>query len=419
MIGSSYVTAHSQAKEQTEGALLCGRYEVKEVLGKGGMATVHRGWDRQLQRAVAIKLLSDPQHAERFFIEAKRTAKLHHSSVISIFDTGKDGPLSFIVMELLEGETLETRLDREGALPIVEVARIGARICEGLSAAHEQNIVHRDIKPANILLITNEAGAPDLKLLDFGVAKQINGSTLETNPGVLVGTLITMSPEQIRGEPLDGRSDLYSLGITLYRAACGSWPFEQATAAELLFAHMSVKPSPLPGSDGRPEFSRLSHLLERLLAKERLERPIDAKAVRAALQAIFDAEPAASVAQTAVDPPPVPNLTLDAPSHVPLEVAEEPEPAKFTTALEVDHGSQATKPQTLFQPGMLKADDRSTRPGLLASVPQGLAKRMAAYPVVLLLVLVVLFRVSTWVLVGLGLMALFGLAAYVSGSRER
>lgn len=418
MIGSSYVTAHSQAKEQTEGALLCGRYEVKEVLGKGGMATVHRGWDRQLQRAVAIKLLSDPQHAERFFIEAKRTAKLHHSSVISIFDTGKDGPLSFIVMELLEGETLETRLDREGALPIVEVARIGARICEGLSAAHEQNIVHRDIKPANILLITNEAGAPDLKLLDFGVAKQINGSTLETNPGVLVGTLITMSPEQIRGEPLDGRSDLYSLGITLYRAACGSWPFEQATAAELLFAHMSVKPSPLPGSDGRPEFSRLSHLLERLLAKERLERPIDAKAVRAALLAILEAETPASVAEATVEAPPIPNLALDAP--MPLEVvAEEPEPAKFTTALEVDHGSQATKPQTLFQPGMLKADDRSTRPGLLASVPQGLAKRMAAYPVVLLLVLVVLFRVSTWVLVGLGLMALFGLAAYVSGSRER
>lgn len=413
MIGSSYVTAHSQAKEQTEGALLCGRYEVKEVLGKGGMATVHRGWDRQLQRAVAIKLLSDPQHAERFFIEAKRTAKLHHSSVISIFDTGKDGPLSFIVMELLEGETLETRLDREGALPIVEVARIGARICEGLSAAHEQNIVHRDIKPANILLITNEAGAPDLKLLDFGVAKQINGSTLETNPGVLVGTLITMSPEQIRGEPLDGRSDLYSLGITLYRAACGSWPFEQATAAELLFAHMSVKPSPLPGSDGRP----LSHLLERLLAKERLERPIDAKAVRAALLAILEAETPASVAEATVEAPPIPNLALDAP--MPLEVAEEPEPAKFTTALEVDHGSQATKPQTLFQPEMLNADDRSTRPGLLASVPQGLAKRMAAYPVVLLLVLVVLFRVSTWVLVGLGLMALFGLAAYVSGSRER
>ena len=416
------MTAHTEAKQQPEGALLCGRYELKEVLGKGGMATVHRGWDRQLQRAVAIKLLSDPEHAERFFTEAKRTAKLHHSSVISIFDTGKDGTSCFIVMELLEGETLERRLAREGALPIGEVARIGARICEGLSAAHELGIVHRDIKPANILLITNEAGVPDLKVLDFGVAKQIDSSTLETDPGVLVGTLITMSPEQIRGEPLDGRSDLYSLGMTLYRAACGSWPFKQETAAGLLFAHISVKPNPLPGGDGRPEFSRLSRLLERLLAKERSERPIDAKAVRAALLAIFEAERPASIAEaTTVEAPPVPNLAQGAPSQVPMELAaEEPAPSEFTTALEVDPGAQATKPQTLFHPGMLKADERSTRaPGLLASVPQGLAKRLAAYPALLLLVLVVLFRVSTWVLVGLGLMALFGLAAYVRGSRER
>ncbi len=408
----------NEVAEEPEGTLLCGRYELGPVLGKGGMATVHRGWDRQLQRTVAIKLLSDPSQSERFLSEGRRTAKIKHSSVVSIFDTGQDRTSSFMVMELLEGETLERRLARDGALPVAEVARIGASVCEALAAAHELGIVHRDIKPANVFLVTNDAAQPDVKVLDFGVAKQIDSSTLETDPGVLVGTFITMSPEQIRGEALDGRSDLYSLGITLYRAASGRWPFKQDTVAGLLFAHISVKPSPLPGSDASPEFSRLSLLLERLLAKQRSDRPNDAKTARTELLGLFDAEPPA--AEAGPELPPVPNLAWETRNELALEVAaSNPTLGELAPTLEVDRGRQSEKAQTLYQPGLLHGEGRTSRnPSLLASVPPGIAKRVAAYPALLLVLLLALFRVSTWVLVALGLISLFGLVAYLAGSRE-
>jgi serine/threonine-protein kinase len=235
--------------------LLGGRYRLEATLGHGGMGVVYRGVDLMMKRPIAVKLIRagdgvelDEEIAGRFLREAKNTARLQHEHIVEVFDLGRteEGGLYF-VMELLEGESLSARLRREGALSPETAVHIGRQICDALQAAHAAGIVHRDLKPANVMLLTR-AGDPDfVKVLDFGVAKSYasDQETQLTHTGMLVGTIDYMAPEQIMGKPVDGRTDVYSLGVVLYKMLSGHAPFRDTGVPALIHAHLNTMPKPL------------------------------------------------------------------------------------------------------------------------------------------------------------------------------
>ncbi len=243
-----------------------GPYEVLHPLGAGGMGEVYRARDPRLGRDVAVKVLPrdfarDEGRLRRFQVEARAVAALSHPHVLSIFDTGLHEGVPFLVMELLEGETLGERLGR-GPLPPRRAAELAAQVARGLSAAHEKGIVHRDLKPDNIFL--TEAGPA--KILDFGLAKLLPAQGLQlpggdsthpgpleasaTQSGILVGSVRYMSPEHAKGEEIDPRADLFALGIILFEAISGHRPFEGGSAAEVLSAILRDDPPPLTAPKG-------------------------------------------------------------------------------------------------------------------------------------------------------------------------
>ncbi len=212
-----------------------GGYEITGIVGSGGMGVVLKGLDPALLRYVAIKVLS-PQLAtcgaarQRFAREARAAAAVVHDNVMAIHAVAEANGLPYLVMPYVRGPSLEKRLQKSGALPAEEVLRIGRQVAAGLAAAHAQGLVHRDVKPANILL---EEGIARVKLTDFGLARAVNDASL-TQSGVIAGTPQYMSPEQARGEPVDHRSDLFSLGSVLYAMCVGHPPFRAETAYGVL-----------------------------------------------------------------------------------------------------------------------------------------------------------------------------------------
>lgn len=268
-----------------DGASL-GPYEIAEPLGAGGMGEVYRARDARLGREVAIKVLpeafaADGDRMRRFEREAKLLASLNHPHIASIYDIGEDDGVHFLVMELVEGETLAERLSR-GPVPFREAASVGIQIAEALEAAHARGIVHRDLKPANV--IVDEDGK--VKVLDFGLAKALaaEGSadpaaegadprTLTyqaTEAGVVLGTAAYMSPEQARGKAADSRTDVWAFGCVLFEMLSGQRPFDGDSAADTLGAVVSAEPdwASLPRSLPRP----LHRVLRRCLAKDPKER---------------------------------------------------------------------------------------------------------------------------------------------------
>src|SRR5262245_59138032 len=221
-------------------------YEVLEVVGRGGMGVVFRAFDTKLHRVVAIKALA-PQFAtssaarQRFVREARAAAAVTHDNVIAIHAVEDQGPVPYLVMQFIDGPTLQKKLDRAGQLPLKEILRIGLQIAEGLAAAHRHGVVHRDVKPANILL---ENGVERAKLTDFGLARAGDDASL-TQSGVVAGTPMYMSPEQAQGEAVDFRSDLFSLGSVLYAMCTGRPPFRAPTAVAVLKRVCEETPRPI------------------------------------------------------------------------------------------------------------------------------------------------------------------------------
>jgi serine/threonine-protein kinase len=233
-----------------------GRYEVLGPLGAGGMGEVYRARDHGLARDVALKVVTDQLAGDsvalsRFHREAKAVAALSHPNVVAIHDVGVDAEVPFVVMELLEGETLRCRLER-APLAWSETARIGAAIAEGLAAAHAKGLVHRDLKPENVFITSDSR----VKLLDFGLARlnppaasetsSVSPTQTATQPGMPVGTLPYMSPEQLQGRPIDNRSDIFSLGSVLHEMLTGRQPFRGSTAAETMSAILRDDPPVIP-----------------------------------------------------------------------------------------------------------------------------------------------------------------------------
>ena len=256
-----------------------GAYEISAKLGEGGMGEVYLGRDTKLARNVAIKVLhhedgADADSNRRLLREARAAARLDHPNICAIYEVGEADGLGFIVMQLVEGETLETRL-RRGPISVVEAVALGAEIADALGEAHAHGIVHRDIKPANIM-ITSRGQA---KVMDFGVAaitpdRATAGETMTSTAVVdspLAGSLPYMSPEQLEGGPIDGRSDVFTLGGLLYEAVTGHRPFAGASAPATISAILTSEPPPLSAHRaGVPD--QLERILRKALAKRRDER---------------------------------------------------------------------------------------------------------------------------------------------------
>ena len=257
-----------------------GSYEIVSPLGAGGMGEVYRARDLRLDREVAIKVLPElladnPEALKRFEREAKAVAALSHSNILSIHDFGDNEGVRFAVMELLEGETLRDRL-KNGPLGWRKAADVAIAVADALSAAHAKGIVHRDLKPENIFLTTDGS----IKVLDFGIARvnrpgpvtdpaglaDAETQVVHTTPGVVIGTMGYMSPEQLRGEAVDGRSDIFSLGCVLYEMVSGQKAFGRKSAAESITAVLREDPPELAGSGRQvpPDFDRVvAHCVEK------------------------------------------------------------------------------------------------------------------------------------------------------------
>jgi len=259
-----------------------GPYEILSPLGAGGVGEVYKARDTKLDRDVAIKVLPqsvavDPDTLARFEREAKAVAALSHPNILAIFDFGTHEGIAYAVMELLEGETLLGKLGA-GPIPQKQAVDYALQIARGLSAAHEKGIVHRDLKPDN-LFITKDA---HLKILDFGLAKRVEAiapgeetsaptASGHTRPGTVMGTVGYMSPEQVRGLPVDHRSDIFSFGAIFYELLSGRRAFKRDTVSDTMAAIMRDEPTELSES-GRNISPALGHLVRHCLEKDRDNR---------------------------------------------------------------------------------------------------------------------------------------------------
>ncbi|MDB4882241.1 MAG: protein kinase [Gemmatimonadetes bacterium] len=261
------------------------QYLVDAEIGRGGMAVVYRATDLRLHRRVAIKLLPpelafNPDVRERFLREAQTSAHLAHPHIVPIYTVDEREGMVYFVMALVDGESLAERLKRERLLPIADARRILADVADALAYAHERGVVHRDVKPDNIML---ERSTGRAVVTDFGIARAAAGDSRLTVTGVAVGTPAYMSPEQALGErELDGRSDIYSLGVVAYQMLAGETPFKASNTPAMLVKHLSESPRPLQTL--RPDApGPLVHAITRALAKKPEHRWNDAAAFRAAI----------------------------------------------------------------------------------------------------------------------------------------
>ncbi|MFB9349295.1 protein kinase [Streptomyces heliomycini] len=271
-------------------ALAGGRYQLRDLLGQGGMASVHLAYDSVLDRQVAIKTLHtelgrEQAFRERFRREAQSVAKLTHTNIVSVFDTGEDDvdgmTTPYIVMEYVEGRPLGSVLDedvrQQGAMPADKALKITADVLAALEISHEMGLVHRDIKPGNVM--TTKRGV--VKVMDFGIARAMqSGVTSMTQTGMVVGTPQYLSPEQALGRGVDARSDLYSVGIMLFQLVTGRLPFDADSPLAIAYAHVQEEP-PVASSVNRSLPPAVDALIARALKKNPNERFPSAESMRA------------------------------------------------------------------------------------------------------------------------------------------
>lgn len=278
------------------GRSLNGRYKIEALLGQGGMSAVYKAHDPNLLRPVAVKLIhshisSNEDFVWRFKKEAAAVAAFHHPNIVQVFDFNTDGDTHYMVLEYIAGqsvqETLKELRKKNARMSIAQAVKVVIEICDALAYAHRHGTIHRDIKPANIMRDLQGRAV----LMDFGIVK-IVGSTTHTAAGAVVGTARYMSPEVIRGEPIDERSDLYSLGVTLFEMVSGEPPFDARTAIALLERHIR---EPVPDiRDFRPDApAGLSMIIYKAMEKEREARYRSAVEMAADLRELLDGlEPA-------------------------------------------------------------------------------------------------------------------------------
>jgi serine/threonine protein kinase len=300
---------------QFEGTLIAGRYEIREHIATGGMASVFKTWDHRVERIVAIKVLrsldkNDLKAVERFRREARAAAALAHPNAVTIYDFVEELSQYFLVMEYIQGPTLKQLIGQRRHLQAREAIEIAAQVCAVLQVAHARGFIHRDIKPQNIMLAGSSAsviggglgdGGAWVKLTDFGIVRVAEDAGL-TNSGIVLGTADYLSPEQARGEILSASSDLYSLGVVMFEMLTGRPPFAGPTAVSIAMQHASAHPPTL--RQFNPNIPpAIEQLVLRTLQKEPEDRFVSAaemqQALRLCAKELTRGTPAASPIQSA------------------------------------------------------------------------------------------------------------------------
>ncbi|GAC1425516.1 MAG: hypothetical protein NVSMB5_19830 [Candidatus Velthaea sp.] len=286
------------------GRTLAGRYRIGALIGRGGMADVYRGTDIVLERPVAVKILTDRSDdiRKRFLREAQSMARLNHPNIVSVYDAGQSDGLSYIVMELVNGRTLQQIPAQE--LTMHTAVRYFIDLLEALAYAHLQSIIHRDIKPANVMVVSEGT----IKVMDFGLSRRTSEMSSVTNAGEIVGTIAYLSPERFLGKVADARSDLYSVGVVMYEVFAGTVPFRSDTEdlVAVIFAHVNEPPAPLR-SINRGVPIQIERIVLKLLEKDPNRRYQNARELIVELQALIGGPPPAAATGDAVFPSPAPS----------------------------------------------------------------------------------------------------------------
>ena len=286
------------------GDVLAGRYELEELVGTGGMSSVYRAHDRELDRRVALKILhlhfsDDDEYVQRFLREARTVAGLSHRNIVAVIDRGDHDGQQFIVFEYVEGETLKQLIERDGPLPVERALELAIQIAHGLSSAHERGLVHRDVKPQNVLL----NGSGEAKVTDFGIAREIDVQRGMTQTGTVLGTSDYISPEQAQGSRVSEHSDIYSLGVVLYELLTGELPFTGDNFVAVAMRHINDPPPNV--LDRRPDTPpRVAAAVARALAKDPRDRWPSMAELRRELEACLDQNVGEHEEGTVVLPPP-------------------------------------------------------------------------------------------------------------------
>ncbi len=321
--------------------MLAGRYRLDRPLASGGMAQVWEGTDTVLEREVAVKILHphlshDPSLLQRFRTEAVAAARLNHHAIVAVYDTCSEHGLEAIVMELVHGRTLRAWLDEHGPLTSLRTAELGARVADALQTAHAAGLVHRDVKPANLLLCDDGR----VLITDFGIAKLRDDTDL-TQTGTLLGTAKYLAPEQVEGGPVDGRTDVYALGIVLYETVCGRPPFSADSQTATALARLTT--DPVPPSRLRADVPpSLERVILRCLARDPAGRWPSAATLRDALAAVATDDDAAVLDALSASGP---ITTLPSPSPrspwspVPRSPTPRPVPTGSTPPRRTDPGA--------------------------------------------------------------------------------
>ncbi len=340
------------------GRTLAGKYKLEVLLGEGGMGAVYRARHVALEKTIAVKVMrrefaADPVFAARFELEAKAAYQLDHANSIRVLDFGReDDGLLYIAMEFLDGRDLLTILDDEAPLTSARTVDILSQVLSALAVAHEMGIIHRDLKPENIMILRREEDERErelVKVCDFGIAQVTQVTEVEdvasgrrkrgklTTPGLVMGTPEYMSPEQGRGEPLDARADLYSVGVILYFMLCGRTPFDAPTALGIVVKHQNEEPL-RPSAIWRAADPGLEEVCARAMRKQPVDRYASAREMRVALRATVDVATIVGSAPGPFDAAPLANLTgaraeVRLPSSVATVALSVDDPARPTAAL--------------------------------------------------------------------------------------
>jgi serine/threonine-protein kinase len=286
------------------GDLIADRYELEELVGTGGMSTVFRAHDLQLEREVAIKILhehyaADPEYLERFRREARAVARLSHPNIVTVIDRGDDDGRQYIVFEHVEGENLKELCMRSGRLPVRQALELALAVADGLAFAHDHGLVHRDVKPQNVLL-SNEG---EVKVTDFGIARSLHVEQGVTQTGTVLGTGEYLAPEQASGRQISPATDVYSLGVVLWELLAGDVPFTGDNFVAVALRHVNEPPPHL--RERRPDVSpRLEAAVDCALAKDPARRFPSMKAFAQELRACLAEADAVGL------PPPLPDAEL-------------------------------------------------------------------------------------------------------------
>lgn len=266
--------------------LLSERYQLLEIIGQGGMATVYKARDLTLNRLVAIKVMNpeltrEKEFIQRFIWEAKATGSLSHKNIVSIYDAGSENQTYYMVMEYVDGITLKELIQQKGIIPVDEAIAIASQICDALDHAHQNDIIHRDIKPQNIMCSADGY----YRITDFGISRLTRSSSKLTKTGLVMGSVHYFSPEQAQGKPVDHTTDLYSLGVVLYEMLTGQLPYDASEQIAVALMHIQQKiPNPQDQNPDIPD--ALCKLIEKAMAKNPKNRFQSALEMKEALQSL-------------------------------------------------------------------------------------------------------------------------------------